>query len=275
MLEIQGVLIPPLCKGRAMPNDENQVKSGCRVRNTIAQNIHLVKLPPIANAVVPSCRKATPASTNDNRAADGASRSNSEMTSFSNCGVGIAFNLACSLHDNLQFCWQPSAFSNRSAPSCPYALCTGSSLGHTTGSVCNPELDEPRDSGNGQKSGGGEQPAPKPTSSQPGDNGSQDRAAGSHGSDYVPDPVDEVEKGALWLGARLALNGHVGSRSRAQVLRPRKLCEHEERKSQPCPEFCFSHIGSEFHRDVFSFLLAASNALVNDSKNDRRAWKVG
>src|ERR1051326_6982135 len=91
MLESHGVLIPPLGKGKAIPNDENQVKSGCRVRNTTAQNIHLVNVPPIASAAVPSCRKAIPASTIDSRAADGASRSSKEMTSFRSCGMGIAF----------------------------------------------------------------------------------------------------------------------------------------------------------------------------------------
>src|SRR5581483_8083444 len=103
MLESHEVLIPPLGKGKAIPNDENQVKSGCRVRNTTAQNIHLVKLPPIANAAVPSCRKAIPASTSDSKAADGASRSSREITSFSNCGVGIAFNLTCYLHNGCRF----------------------------------------------------------------------------------------------------------------------------------------------------------------------------
>ena len=48
-----GVLIPPFGSGKAIPNEENHVKSGWSVRNTTAQNIHLVNPPPIANASVP------------------------------------------------------------------------------------------------------------------------------------------------------------------------------------------------------------------------------
>src|SRR5579872_2329229 len=89
MVASQGVLMPPLGSGRAIPKDENQVSNGCRVRNTTAQNIHFVKPPPMTNAVEPSCRKATPASTRETNAADGASKRSNEMTSFSSCGVCI------------------------------------------------------------------------------------------------------------------------------------------------------------------------------------------
>ena len=85
-----GVLIPPFGSGKAIPNEENHVKSGWSVRNTTAQNIHLVKLPPIANVVAPSCRRAMPASSSEIKAAEGASSSSNEMTSFSSCGIGIA-----------------------------------------------------------------------------------------------------------------------------------------------------------------------------------------
>src|SRR5215471_20809653 len=89
MLESHGVLMPPPGSGSAIPNDENHVNSGCIVRKTTAQNIHLVKPPPMTNAVEPSCRRAMPASTSETNAADGASRSSNKMTSFSSCGVGI------------------------------------------------------------------------------------------------------------------------------------------------------------------------------------------
>src|SRR5271169_1083870 len=54
-----------------------------------AQNIHLVKPPPMANVIVPSRRRLTPASTRDSRAADGASKSRTEIMSLSSCGVAI------------------------------------------------------------------------------------------------------------------------------------------------------------------------------------------
>src|SRR6266496_166150 len=145
MFESHGVLIPPLGRGKAIPNDENQVKSGCRVRNTTAQNIHLVNLPPIASAAVPSCRKAIPASTIDSRAADGARRSSKEITSFSSCGVGIAFISFVTCHYALWF------WSVASSPR--PAFCAESLLCNTTGTVRNPELDKPGYTGDGQKSG--------------------------------------------------------------------------------------------------------------------------
>src|ERR1051326_5099094 len=153
MLESHGVLIPPLGKGKAIPNDENQVKSGCRVRNTTAQNIHLVNVPPIASAAVPSCRKAIPASTIDSRAADGASRSSKEMTSFSSCGVGIAFISFVIWHCALWFWRSNQLVRIQVASSSRHAFCAVSLLGHTTGTVRNPELDESGYTGDGQKSG--------------------------------------------------------------------------------------------------------------------------
>src|SRR5207244_1755402 len=63
MLASHGVLIPPPGRGILIPNEENQVSSGCSVRNTTAQNIHFVKPPPMANTVPPSRRRVTPAST--------------------------------------------------------------------------------------------------------------------------------------------------------------------------------------------------------------------
>src|SRR2546425_13321307 len=93
MLASHGVLIPSPGKGILIPNEENQVNRGCRVRNTTAQNIHFVKPPPMANTVPPSRRRVTPASTSETSAADGASNSKSEMTSLSSCGVGISLAL--------------------------------------------------------------------------------------------------------------------------------------------------------------------------------------
>ena len=60
------------------------------MRNTIAQNIHLVNPPPMANVIVPSRRRLTPATTSDNSAADGASKSSTEIMSLSSCGVAIS-----------------------------------------------------------------------------------------------------------------------------------------------------------------------------------------
>src|SRR5579872_3600715 len=98
MLASHGVPIPPLGRGRAIPKDENHVRSGCRVRNTTAQNIHFVKPPPITNAVEPSCRSAMPASTRETNAADGASRRSNEMTSFNSCGVCIVLLSSFAFH---------------------------------------------------------------------------------------------------------------------------------------------------------------------------------
>src|ERR1700731_2342262 len=106
MLASHGVLIPPPGKGILIPNDENQVNSGCRGINRTAQNIHFVKPPPMANTVPPSRRRVTPASTSETSAADGASNSKSEMISFSNCGVGIRLSLEDSIA--VECCRQPS-----------------------------------------------------------------------------------------------------------------------------------------------------------------------
>src|SRR6266852_256322 len=89
MLANQPVLIPPPGSGTPTPNEGNQLSRGWSVRKTIAQNIHFVKLPPIANVVTPSRRRLIPASTSDRNAADGASKSSSEITSFRSWGVCI------------------------------------------------------------------------------------------------------------------------------------------------------------------------------------------
>ena len=81
--------MPPLGNGTGTPNEVNQLKRGCSVRNMTAQNIHLVNPPPMANVIVPSRRKLTPAITRDSSAADGASKSRTEIMSLSSCGVAI------------------------------------------------------------------------------------------------------------------------------------------------------------------------------------------
>src|SRR5208283_916853 len=83
------VEIPPLGSGTGTPNEVNQLSSGWSVRNTTAQNIHLVNPPPMANVIVPSRRRLTPAITRDSSAADGASKSRTEIMSLSSCGVAI------------------------------------------------------------------------------------------------------------------------------------------------------------------------------------------
>src|ERR1700731_501709 len=146
MLANHGVLIPPPGKSILIPNEENQVSSGCRVRNTTAQNIHFVKPPPMANTVPPSRRSVTPASTSETRAAEGASNSKSEMTSLSSCGVGICLSLERST--SVEFCRQPSLALIRSVGLPAHQTCVGCVwLCHPTCSVRDPELDEPSDTG--------------------------------------------------------------------------------------------------------------------------------
>src|SRR5437870_4764977 len=84
------VLMPPPGSGTATPNELNQIKSGCKVRNTTHQNIHFEKPPPRTNVIPPpSLRKLIPPSTRQTTAAAGASRSSTLMMSFKSCGVGI------------------------------------------------------------------------------------------------------------------------------------------------------------------------------------------
>src|ERR1700756_5255797 len=144
MLAIQGVLIPPPGRGILIPNEENQVSNGCNVRNTTAQNIHFVKPPPIANTVPPSRRRVTPASTSETSAADGASKSKSEMTSLSSCGVGIYLSLEARSFGWVEFCRQPSPALIRCVGlPAHYDLRVGLVwLCHATCSVRDPELDE-------------------------------------------------------------------------------------------------------------------------------------
>src|SRR5437879_13893577 len=74
-------------RGTATPNEVNQLRSGCSVRKTTAQNIHFVNPPPIANVIVAARRRLTPASTSDSIAADGAGSSSAETTSSCKCEV--------------------------------------------------------------------------------------------------------------------------------------------------------------------------------------------
>src|SRR5579863_10495401 len=138
MLASQGVLIPPLGRGRAIPKDENHVRRGCRVRNTTAQNIHFVKPPPITNAVEPSCRSAMPASTRETNAADGASRRSNEMTSFSSCGVSIVS--LSKLSSMLRF-WQAALSPSGASADYLPIMVLSFRLSHSAGSVYDPELD--------------------------------------------------------------------------------------------------------------------------------------
>src|SRR5258708_15778313 len=150
MAASHGVVIPPPGKGILIPNEENQVNRGCRVRNTTAQNIHFVKPPPMANTVPPSRRRVTPASTSETSAADGASNSKSEMTSFSSCGVGIRLSLEGSI--SFEFCRQPSPSLIESAGCLRIKLASWVCwLSHPACSVRDPELDEPSDTGDRQQ----------------------------------------------------------------------------------------------------------------------------
>src|SRR5713226_7523633 len=155
MLASHGVPIPPPGRGILIPNEENQVSRGCSVRNTTAQNIHFVKPPPMANTVPPSRRRVNPASTSETRAADGASKSRSEMTSFSSCGVGIRLSLERAI--SVEFCRQPSFAVIRPVGLPAHQTCVGCAwLCHPTCSVRDPELDEPSDTGYRQQSCGSE-----------------------------------------------------------------------------------------------------------------------
>ena len=73
------------------------------------------------------------------------------MTSFSSCGMGIAFVSVGTCH-----CAVVVFLSEFRLPQAPDMVCPGVSLGHTTGTARDPELDESGHTGNGQKSGRGE-----------------------------------------------------------------------------------------------------------------------
>src|SRR6266404_4240810 len=75
------VPIPPAGNGVATPNELNHPSRGPSVTNTIAQNIHLVKLPPMRNVVPPSRLKLIPARIKATREAAGASRRRTWMMS--------------------------------------------------------------------------------------------------------------------------------------------------------------------------------------------------
>src|SRR5208282_1084146 len=85
----QDVLIPPAGTGAATPNEVNQERSGPRVTNTTAQNIHFVNPPPIRNVVPPSRPKLMPARTKATKAAAGASCNRTWIMSFRSCGTAI------------------------------------------------------------------------------------------------------------------------------------------------------------------------------------------
>ena len=69
----QELAIPPPGDGTLTPNELNQLSSGWRVRNTTAQKIHFVKLPPIRKLVPPPSRlRLMPANTRHSNAAEGA-----------------------------------------------------------------------------------------------------------------------------------------------------------------------------------------------------------
>src|SRR5580692_11452659 len=83
---IQPVPMPPLGKDAGTPNEGNQLMSCGRVRNTIAQNIHVAKLPPTKASGTEPCRRPRPASTRQMMAAEGASSSINLMKSVISCG---------------------------------------------------------------------------------------------------------------------------------------------------------------------------------------------
>lgn len=86
------------------------------------------------------------------------------MTSFSSCGMGIAFISFVTCHCFV-VSMAASSLSEFKLPQAPdHAFCAVSLLGHTTGTARDPELDESGHTGNGQKSGRGEQPASKTSS---------------------------------------------------------------------------------------------------------------
>src|ERR1035438_2434370 len=72
-LAIHPVPMPPEGSVAGTPNEGNQLMRPGRVMNTIAQNIHLAKLPPPTAAAPPSRRKLMPPRIKHNTAADGAS----------------------------------------------------------------------------------------------------------------------------------------------------------------------------------------------------------
>src|SRR5579864_8378234 len=271
MLASHGVPIPPLGRGRAIPKDENHVRSGCRVRNTTAQNIHFVKPPPITNAVEPSCRSAIPASTRETNAADGASRRSNEMTSFSSCGVCIvplsrfAFNVEV-------LAGSPAALSEFGLPA-RYGL--SFRLSHPAGSVGDPKLDEPGNTGDRQQCGSGKEPATKAAPGQPGHDRTQHSTTSSDRCDHVTYPVDEVQECAFRLRSGLSLNRNVGRRSGPQILRPQKLPDYYKRKSNQCDDSFASCFGLKSHRlyppFCSSFVCARTSAANDETRGESRA----
>src|ERR1035441_1835393 len=92
-LAIHPVPMPPEGSVAGTPNEGNQLMSPGRVMNTIAQNIHLAKLPPITAAGPPSRRRLMPPRIRHNTSAEGASSIIALMKSRRSCGVAIRFKL--------------------------------------------------------------------------------------------------------------------------------------------------------------------------------------
>src|SRR5690348_633679 len=84
------VPIAPPGIGVETPNELNHPRSGLRVINTTAQNIHFAKLPLTRKVVPPSRLKLTPARTSATKEAAGASLRRTWMMSFKSCGTAIA-----------------------------------------------------------------------------------------------------------------------------------------------------------------------------------------
>jgi len=97
------------------------------------------------------------------------------------------------------------------------------SLGNTSCSVRDPELDQSSHTRDCEQSPGRKQPAANAAAREPSQYGPQHRAARAHQRDHVPHPVNEIEERTFWLLPRLTLRSYVESWVLSQVRGQTKL----------------------------------------------------
>src|SRR5471032_367278 len=91
----------------------------------------------------------------------------------------------------------------------PFAHRRDCTLRNATSTLRDPELQQPGQTRHGQESQCGANPTDVTSPAGIGDNAAEDGHAGTHGSDDVTNPVNEIEERALRLRPGLALNRHV------------------------------------------------------------------
>src|SRR5215471_2526629 len=93
-------------------------------------------------------------------------------------------------------------------------------LGHSSGSLQNPELKKPRHAGHGEQCDRRDEPSTHMSARHERHDASEHGAACSDRCDNIADPVNEVEKRAFRLRSRLTLDSHTELRRCTQSLRP-------------------------------------------------------